>query len=283
MPSCVLGVRTAAFFVAGLQVYSIEHRLEYERRRESQTPRNLDMSFAQTLRRWLGIEIIEVSLTEKLVATLGGGLALLALVGITTWVIPGGGAAAVITSMGASAVLLYAVPHGALSQPWPVLGGHLLSAFIGVLCARSIDNQALAAACAVGFAIGAMHHFRCIHPPGGATALTAVLGGSAIHDLGFHYILMPVMANALAMLLLAVAINFCFPWRRYPAAFNRPAVQLPAHHPQDLPLPTHEEIVAALRSLDSFVDITEDDLLRLIDILQPHHTAAAAVSSTTQK
>ena len=185
--------------------------------------------------------------------------------------------------MGASAVLLFAVPHGALSQPWPVLGGHLLSAVIGVICARSIDSPALAAACAVGFAIGAMHHFRCIHPPGGATALTAVLGGTAIHDLGFHYILMPVMANALVMLLLAVAINFCFPWRRYPAAFNRPAVPLPAHHAQDPPLPTHEEIAAALRSLDTFVDITEDDLLRLIEILKPYHAAAspsAFISST---
>lgn len=224
----------------------------------------------QNLHRWLGIELIEVSLAEKLVATLGGGLALLALVGITTQVVPGAGGRAVIASMGASAVLLFAVPHGALSQPWPVLGGHLLSAFIGVLCARSIDHPALAAACAVGFAIGAMHHFRCIHPPGGATALTAVLGGPAIYDLGFHYVLMPVMANGLAMVLLAVLINAFFPWRRYPAAFNRPAVPPPSHRPEDPTPPTHEEIVAALRSLDSFVDISEKDLLRLIEILRPH-------------
>ena len=108
----------------------------------------------QNLHRWLGIELIEVSLTEKLVATLGGGLALLALVGITTQVVPDAGGRAVIASMGASAVLLFAVPHGALSQPWPVLGGHLLSAFIGVLCARSIDHPALAAACAVGLGVG---------------------------------------------------------------------------------------------------------------------------------
>ncbi|MDP1592022.1 MAG: HPP family protein [Prosthecobacter sp.] len=232
-----------------------------------------------TARHWLGIELIEVSLKEKLVATLGGGLALLMLVGITTQVLPGAGGTAVVASMGASAVLLYAVPHGALSQPWPVLGGHLLSAFIGVLCARSIDSPAWAAACAVGFAIGAMHHFRCIHPPGGATALTAVLGGTAIHDLGFHYVLMPVMANALAMVLLAVLINFVFPWRRYPAAFNRPAVAVPVHRPEDPPPPTHEEIVTALRSLDSFVDISEEDLLRLVEILPPHRTPAPSASA----
>lgn len=228
------------------------------------------------LHRWLGIELIEVSLAEKLVATLGGGLALLALVGITTYALPGAGGTAVVASMGASAVLLFAVPHGALSQPWPVLGGHLLSAFIGVLCTRSIDHPALSAACAVGFAIGAMHHFRCIHPPGGATALTAVLGGKAIHDLGFGYVLMPVMANAFVMVLLAVLINAFFPWRRYPAAFNRPALPPSSHRPEDPDPPTHEEIVAALRSLDSFVDISEEDLLRLIEILRPHSASNPA-------
>lgn len=220
------------------------------------------------VRRWLGIEIIEVSLTEKLVATFGGGLAFLALLGITGLILPGAGGAAVVASMGASTVLLFAVPHGALSQPWPMAGGHLISAFIGVLCERSFENPALAASCAVGFSIGAMHHFRCIHPPGGATALTAVLGGSEIQELGFHFMLMPVMINALAMLLLAAAINFFFPWRRYPAAFNRPAGPPPADPSHTLPPPTHDELVKALRSLDSFVDISEADLLHLVRLLQ---------------
>jgi hypothetical protein len=75
-----------------------------------------------TVRKWLGIELIEVSITEKLVATLGGGLSILALMGFSFWVLPVSGAAAVIASMGASAVLLFAVPHGPLSQPWPVIG-----------------------------------------------------------------------------------------------------------------------------------------------------------------
>jgi CBS domain-containing membrane protein len=228
------------------------------------------------VRRWLGIEIIEVSLTEKLVATIGGGLALLALVGITGLMLPDGGGSAVVASMGASAVLLFAVPHGALSQPWPVVGGHLISAFVGVLCARSFEHPALASGCAVGFSIGAMHHFRCIHPPGGATALTAVLGGSAIRDLGFHYMLMPVMVNALAMVLLAAAINFFFPWRRYPAVFNRPSGLPLADPSHTLPAPTHDEVVKALRSLDSFVDISEADLLHLVRLLHSHDPRQAA-------
>lgn len=225
-----------------------------------------------SFRRWLGIEIVEVSLAEKLVSVLGAGLALAALVGAAQ-LLPAAGGTAVLASMGASAVLLFAVPHAALSQPWPVLGGHLLSAFVGVLCARTIGNPALAAGCAVGLAIGTMHYLRCIHPPGGATALTAVLGGSAIRDLGFLYVLMPVLTNALAMLVLAVVINFLFPWRRYPAAFNRSTTQKAATLSPVVAEPTHEEVIAALRSLDSFVDITEADLLRLLDLLRPSRSA----------
>lgn len=233
-------------------------------------------------RRWLGIEIIEVSLTEKLVATFGGGLALLTLVAITNLILPGEGSVAVIASMGATAVLLFAVPHGPLSQPWPVLGGHLISAFVGVISARSLDHPGLAIGCAVGVSIGAMHHFRCLHPPGGATALTAVMGGSAIQDLGFHYMLMPVLINALAMVLLAVGINFFFPWRRYPTAFTRPAAPASPDITDTLPAPTHDEVVKALRTLDSFVDISEADLIHLVGLLQ-HQQDGLAVPPATDR
>jgi CBS domain-containing membrane protein len=214
---------------------------------------------------WLGVEYSPVSHKEKVVSTLGGLVAMLLLWWITFDVMHLSGAAGLIASMGASAVLLFAVPHGQLSQPWPVLAGHGFSALIGVACARWIPNEHLAAAVAVGVAIGAMHHFNCIHPPGGATALTAVLGGQAIHDLGFKFVLFPVLLNCVVMVLLAVAINFVFKWRRYPAYFNHRVAD--SRTDMDLNEPTHEEIGRALRSLDSFVDITEDDLLRLMHII----------------
>ncbi|HVE15340.1 MAG TPA: HPP family protein, partial [Chthoniobacterales bacterium] len=106
------------------------------------------------LSKLLGVELSEVSFTEKLIATLGGGLSIFILIAISSWVLPANAALPVITSMGASAVLLFAVPHGPLSQPWPVLLGHGLSAFIGVVCAACIPQTALAAAVAVGLAIG---------------------------------------------------------------------------------------------------------------------------------
>lgn len=221
------------------------------------------MPFRKSWSAWWGIELSAVSAKEKLVSMLGGfiGIAVLVFVAERCCGLPQ--VSALITSMGASAVLLYGVPHGQLSQPWPVLAGHGLAAFIGVCCAKWIPQPELAGACAVALAIGAMHQFKCIHPPGGATALTAVLGGPAIHELGFKFVVLPVLMNAMLMVLIAVIYNAAFSWRRYPAALNA----APAPAPARASLPSHEEITAAIRSLDSFVDITEDDLLKLLEIL----------------
>lgn len=221
------------------------------------------MTNLESLRKLVGVELVAVSLVEKVLAALGGGLAIFLLTAITHWAIPGAGATAVVASMGASAVLLFAVPHGQLSQPWPVLAGHVFSATIGVACAHGIANPPLAAACAVGLAIAAMHQAKCIHPPGGATAYTAVMGGEAVRGLGFHYVLVPVLANALVMVGLAVLLNAAFRWRRYPAALGHSSAPAPSAANG----PTHDDVVAAIRSLDSFVDIDEDDLLRLTELL----------------
>lgn len=221
------------------------------------------MTFWNRALRWLGIELVAVSAAERLAATVGGGLSILLLLMVAHAAIPGPGAVAVVASMGASAVLLYAVPHGQLSQPWPVLAGNTVSAAIGVACARWIPDANVAAACAVGLSIGAMHVLRCIHPPGGATALVAVIGGPAVHALGFRYVLCPVLLNAAVMVALAVALNYPLTWRRYPAALRPPAPDAP----------THAEVVAAVRSLDAFVDVSEDDLLRLVALLAPEKKA----------
>ncbi len=108
-----------------------------------------------------------------------------------------------LSSMGAGAVLLFAAPHAPLSRPWPALGGHAISAVIGVAVAHYMGDSTWAAALAVGLSIFAMHGARCLHPPGGATALVAVLGGPGVHALGYSFVLAPVMLNALTLLLTA--------------------------------------------------------------------------------
>ncbi len=90
---------------------------------------------------------------------------------LTGWLasltIDGGGLKTLLASMGASAVILFAMPHSPVARPWPLVGGHLISASVGILCARWIPQLWVAAAVAVGLSIFAMHLARCLHPPGG--------------------------------------------------------------------------------------------------------------------
>ncbi len=150
---------------------------------------------------------------------LGGCAAIMAVLVVSGWFVGADSAALLVASMGASAVLLFAVPHGALSQPWAVVGGHVVSAIVGTTCAVLLGSTLVGAALAVGLAIGVMQLLRCVHPPGGATALSAVIGGPGVHALGFGYVFTPVLLNAAVIVLVAVAFNAFFGWRRYPAAF----------------------------------------------------------------
>jgi CBS-domain-containing membrane protein len=173
------------------------------------------------LRRFAGIGTNSTGHLEKWVSGAGGLAGILGVLLVSQAYLGLGGSAGLVASMGASAVLLFAVPHGPLSQPWAVLGGHLVSAFIGVACVKLNIQPLLASALAVALAISAMYYLRCIHPPGGATALTAVAGGNAVHALGFNYVLTPVLLNVCVILSVAMVFNWPFPWRRYPAVWAR--------------------------------------------------------------
>ena len=122
-----------------------------------------------------------------------------------------------IGSFGASAVLIYGAVRSPLAQPRNLLGGHILSAVIGVTAIKLFPgNLWLASALAVSTAIFVMHATKTLHPPGGATALIAVTGGPAIQDLGYLYAVIPVGTGALIMLIFALFINNISGHRRYP-------------------------------------------------------------------
>lgn len=122
-----------------------------------------------------------------------------------------------IGSFGASAVLIYGAIKSPLAQPRNLLGGHMLSAVVGVTCYKLFSTQpALASALAVSLAITVMHATSTLHPPGGATALIAVIGSANVHNLGYLYVLMPVGAGAVIMLLVALVINNIPEKRKYP-------------------------------------------------------------------
>ncbi|MBI5462044.1 MAG: HPP family protein [Gammaproteobacteria bacterium] len=177
--------------------------------------------FNTRLARLIGLDANKTGHAEKFVSALGGLCGILAVSFLARTFHGEQAAVLVVASMGASAVLLFAVPHGPLSQPWPVLGGHLVSGAVGVSCAQLIPDSLVAGAVAVALAIAAMHYLRCIHPPGGATALTAVIGGDSIHALGYDYLLTPVLLNTVVILTIAVVFNFAFPWRRYPTTLAK--------------------------------------------------------------
>lgn len=176
-----------------------------------------------------------------------------------------------IAPMGASAVLLFAVPSSPLAQPWSIIGGNLVSALIGVTCARLIGAPLLAAAVAIALAIGTMMLLRCIHPPSGAVALTAVLGGPTIHAMGYDFMLAPVGLNSVLLLLTALVFNNATK-RPYP---HRPLEHSSPHHTRDTPTGrrlsfTHDDLDAVLQQYNQLLDVSRDDLEVLLEQTEMH-------------
>ena len=169
-----------------------------------------------------------------------------------------------IAPMGASAVLLFAVPSSPLAQPWSIVGGNLVAALIGVTCARWVPDLALACALAGSLAIAAMFSLRCLHPPSGAVALTAVLGGPAVRALGYAFVLWPVAIDSLLLLMAALLFNVSAQ-RRYP---HRAPAPTPTHLTRDVPPSarvglTLQDLHAALEARGELLDVSEDDLQEL--------------------
>ncbi len=222
-----------------------------------------------------------VSGREHWISAAGGLTGILAVLWVSHALLGTHAGTLAVASMGASAVLLFAAPHGALSQPWPVLGGHMISALVGVTCAQSIADPMLAASVAVAASIGLMYWLRCLHPPGGATALFAVLGGSPILALGYHYLFVPVLLNVIVLLIVAVLFNYPFAWRRYPQAWWRESVEAgvcvnPVDGATEKCMIPHSDLVYALSQLDTFIDVSEEDLQRIYALALghthiPHH------------
>lgn len=224
--------------------------------------------------RVLGIELSPVSHRERMLSALGGFFGIAVVYWISHVVLGDANSPLMVLSMGSTAVMLFAVPHGALSQPWPLLGGHLVSGLIGIACLLYVPNPILAASLAAGLSIGAMHYLRCIHPPAGATALAAALGGETVRAMGFGFVLAPVMLNVLIILLAAIAFNALLPWRRYPAALGRGVgASAPTAGYESI---SHEDFVFALSQMDSFIDVSEEDLLRIYGLATGRHREVLA-------
>ena len=218
--------------------------------------------------RYLTIEPVSLSRREKGIATLACFVAIL-LTGMLTHTYASQHAAILVASMGASAVILFVIPGSPLAQPWPFVGGQMLSALAGVSCAFYIPNVALSAALAAGLAVLVMLGLRCLHPPGAATALAPVLSGVHKPMPDFEFLLLPVGVNVLLMLALALIINRLMLHRDYPARLSTAKSTTPQHSPQttltDISLADVEQVT---RDFEHFLDIGAEELLRIFSRLQ---------------
>ncbi|HRO49572.1 MAG TPA: HPP family protein [Hyphomicrobium sp.] len=207
------------------------------------------------------------TLRERLLACLGA-LAGIFLTALISGVLFGQGAhlPLIVAPIGASAVLLFAVPTSPLAQPWSIIGGNTISALVGVAVVQFITDPIAAAGVAVSLATLAMSFARCLHPPGGAAALTVVVGGPAIASSGFLFPFIPVGLNSLLLVLLGIAFHGvsrrAYPHVAGPALAN-------THGTQDPPSQARvgfqrADVDAALALLDETFDIDPDDLDRLL-------------------
>ena len=207
------------------------------------------------------------TLRERLIACLGALIGI-GLTGLISGAFIGQGAhlPLIVAPMGASAVLLFAVPSSPLAQPWPIIGGNTISALIGITVGHLIHDPALAIGIGVSLAIGVMSITRCLHPPGGAAALTAVLGGQAVAGWGFLFPFVPVAINSCILVGLGLLFHKL-------AGRSYPHVAVPApvntHQTSDLPSQARvgfreEDVDSALAALDETFDIDRGDLSRLL-------------------
>lgn len=207
------------------------------------------------------------TLRERIIGCLGALIGI-TLTGLICSRLPGNSSywPLIVAPIGASAVLLFAVPASPLAQPWPIIGGNTISALVGVAVAHAVQDPVLALGAGVALAIAAMSATRCLHPPGGAAALTAILGGPVVTTSGFLFPFIPVALNSLILVALGILFHK-FSRRSYP---HVPA-PAPAntHHTLDQPPQRRvgfrsEDVDAALEALDETFDIDRDDLDRLL-------------------
>ncbi len=143
---------------------------------------------------------------EFIISIIGAFVGVLIATFFSNTILRADGLPLILASTGASAILMFSLPFSPVSQPWNLVGGHMVSAFVGVSCYFLVPNELFAASLSVPLSMLFMHYLRCMHPPGGATAITAVIGGANVHALGYAFVVVPVAINAIILLSIAVSI-----------------------------------------------------------------------------
>jgi CBS domain-containing membrane protein len=201
-----------------------------------------------------------------------GALVGIAVASLAAQAVPGGPAMLpfIVAPMGASAVLLFAAPASPLAQPWSLLVGNVVSTAVGITAARAFDDVTIAASVAVAVAIALMMALRCVHPPGGACALFAAVGSSAVAEQGYAFALWPVGVNTVVLLVVAALVNI-LTGRPYPHVPEPPPPPqgTDAAPSQRVGVQT-EDIRQAMARLDRGLDIMPGDVMTLVREAEAH-------------
>jgi len=197
---------------------------------------------------------------EMIVSSLGAIVGIGLVVWVSQFFVDDAGLPFIVASMGAAAVLLYAAPHSPLTQPWAFVGGHLISATVGVTCAQWVPDLFLASGLAVGLAIFAMHQLNCLHPPGGAAALVAVVGGEQIQALGYLYVLVPVALNVFILALAVTGTRALIARHQQKSSFIfYDDKQKDINAANSTPFST-DDLNSALHEMHAYIDVSIEDL-----------------------
>lgn len=191
-----------------------------------------------------------------------GALIGLAISSLISWYVLGGFNAWYIAPMGATSVLLFAVSASPLSQPWNLIIGNSIASIVGVSCAIFIAEPTLAFSLAVALAIFLMMSTDSLHPPSGAVAITAVMGGDSVHQLGYAFILYPVLLNSILLLIVAVIYNRML-GKKFPQVAQ---INIRSKDPTPTQKVTiqPQDIKDALADQTELLDISEYDLQKII-------------------
>jgi CBS domain-containing membrane protein len=222
--------------------------------------------------RFITVDPVNLSIKGKLISVISSFSAIL----IVAWVTQKSGVSAaypiLVASMGASAVILFIMPGSPLAQPWPLVGGHLISAVIGITCAQLFADTIFASACASGGSVLAMLLLRCLHPPAAATALTPIIAGDSVNFMNYSFVLMPVGINVAIMLVMAIAINRWVLRYEYPTvpqlADNKKHKYSTIIQPSQRIGISEQDLEQALENMDMFMDVSTGDLSRLLTVAQ---------------
>ncbi len=177
-----------------------------------------------------------------------------------------------LAPLAATLVILYVQPHSPVAQPWPVLGSYLLSCLVGWVCAQGVAEPQLAATLAVAASIWVMVRLQCVHPPGAGMALLMAMDGPQSSDATMHLAAQVGLNVGIAMLSTMLVSRFVLQ-RPYP--YTAEAAPINRHHTQDAtPLRriglVHADLASAIHTLDTFVDVQEDELVAIYNLAVDH-------------